>query len=388
MWINRGIALLLCAIVMGLCCVQVSQVDSALQYLVLSPSEPEQDPEKPAPTALSQRIDRLKTLAADWDGIISCWALASQNESVPLSGQNAQTTVARLVGVYGNQSALPTQLARFGRLFFEEELKNGENVILLSESLAIALFRAGDPVDRIVTIAGTAYRVIGILREGRTPGDHDEYTAYVPLLALDKAHFQTTVLTVSARPLTGTGAASQFKTDMTGWQSGGDFYQLSKEKQRALLPVRMLAVCLGFAVVIRLWGVYKRWCSALMTDYKRRLETQFAVQLFPRLLGYGLLLLLAFVAWLGALYALVQFLLQPVYVFPEWVPAIPVEISEILKTFWQNQESATRIVELRTPQLLTLRFYRSALTGLSVLAGWIFFTGWSRKPKKDTELRK
>ena len=162
MWIKRGIALALCAVVIGLCCVQVLKVDTGMQYLILSPTEPAQDPEKPTPTELSKLIDKLKAAAADWSGIISCWALSSQNETVSLSGKNAQNTSARLVGVYGNQAALPGQLARFGRTFYEEELAHGDKVILLSEALAIALFRAGDPVDRIVTIGETEYRVIGI----------------------------------------------------------------------------------------------------------------------------------------------------------------------------------------------------------------------------------
>ena len=382
MWIKRGIALALCAVVIGLCCVQVLKVDTGMQYLILSPTEPAQDPEKPTPTELSKLIDKLKAAAADWSGIISCWALSSQNETVSLSGKNAQNTSARLVGVYGNQAALPGQLARFGRTFYEEELAHGDKVILLSEALAIALFRAGDPVDRIVTIGETEYRVIGILRGGRTPGDHDEYTAWVPLLALDQAQFQTTTLTVSARSLPGAGAASQFKTDMNVWHAGGDLYLLSKERQRALLPARLLAAVMGFAVMLRLMTLYRRWAASLYRDYRRRLESQFAVQLLPRLLGYGAMLLAAFGVWLAAMYFLVQFMLQPVYVFPEWVPAVPVEISEILKTFWQNQASATRIVELRTPELLTLRFYRSALTAVSVLAGLIFFPGWRASCQK------
>lgn len=376
MWIKRGIALALCAVAIAFCCMQVLKVDSGMQYLVLSPAEPAQDPEKPVPTQLSKLIDKLKTVSADWDGIISCWALSSQNESVSLTGKNAQTTTARLVGVYGNQAALPQQLARFGRLFYEEELKQGDRVMLLSESLAIALFRAGDPVDRMVSIGEEEYRVIGILRGGRTPGDHDEYTAWVPLLALDQTQFQTTTLTVSARSVPGSGAASQFKTDMNTWQSGGDLHLLSKERQRALLPARMLAAAIGFALLIRLFRLYKRWALALYQDYRKRLESLFAMQLLPRLLGYGAMLLVAFGIWLGAAYGLVQFTLQPVYVFPEWVPAVPVEVSEILKTFWQNQAAATRIVELRTPELLVLRFYRSVLTAVSVVAGLIFFPGW------------
>ena len=364
MWIKRGVILLVLLALTGACVYTAYQVDDGMQYIVLAPQERAPDPENPAPSART-----IYNGEEDWQGILSCWALTGSREEVSLAGRSAQTAAARLVGVYGNPNALPAMIARFGRGFYEEDLKNGENVILLTEQLAIALFRTGDPIDRIVEVGGTEYRVAGILRQQRTLGDHDEYTAYVPLLSLDKTRFQLETLTVSARPVPGSGAASQFKSDMAAWNSGGDLHLLSKERYRALLPVRALVFLAGCWLAAFAWRRYKGLAVRFYRDIRARLEHRFAVQLFPRMAGYAALLLMLGALWLLGLYALVQLVLDAVYTFPEWVPTIPVEVPDILETVWQNQTAITRAVSLRSPELMLLRFCHGALCGLCAVTG-------------------
>ena len=45
------------------------------------------------------------------------------------------------------------------------------------------------------------------------------------------------------------------------------------------------------------------------------------------------------------------------YVFPEYVPAVLVEWDAVRTAFWQVQTAAADYIELRTPELLRLRFY-------------------------------
>ena len=65
-------------------------------------------------------------------------------------------------------------------------------------------------------------------------------------------------------------------------------------------------------------------------------------------------------------------MLTMVYIFPEWIPAVPVEISDILTTWWQNAEISGSIIEWRTREILTLRRL-SALIRLPSLAFALFF---------------
>ena len=369
MWIKRGAILLVFVILTGICAYTVYQADDGMQYMILAPHESAPDPEAPAPTELRRLMGKLEDNREEWQGILACWALTGSKEGVTLSGRNGQTVTTRLTGAYGDLNALPPMIARFGRSFYEEDLKNGERIILLTEQLAIALFRTGDPVDRVVEIGDTEYRVAGILRKSRTLGDHDEYEAFVPLTALDETRFQLETLTVSARPVAGSGAASQFKNDMAVWQPGGDLHLLAKERYRALLPVRALLFLMGCWAAAFVWRRYKRLALYFYHDIQARLQHRFAAQLLPRMAGYVLMLAVLGGLWLLGLYALVQVALDVVYTFPEWVPAVPVEVPDILETIWKNQTGINRAVSLRSPEVMLLRFCHGVLCGLCALMG-------------------
>ena len=91
---------------------------------------------------------------------------------------------------------------------------------------------------------------------------------------------------------------------------------------------RVLSEDLGVSVLDRSALILDIFAQRARTR-EGRLQVELAQYkyLLPRLLGYGAMLLAAFGVWLAAMYFLVQFMLQPVYVFPEWVPAVPVEIA-------------------------------------------------------------
>lgn len=366
MWIKRCLVLGLCLGLIALCVWNIGQTDTAMQYVFLSPTEPEQDPENPTPTALRQLLKRIDQQQEDWQQTYACWALTSQNESVQLTSGSSTATVC-LQGVWGSNAALPPMLARFGRTFYQEELTRGEKVMLITEQLAIDLFRTGDPVDRLVQVNGESYRVIGILRQARTVGDHDASMAYVPLLALDADGYQTQTMVLSARPLDGAGAASRFAKDMESLQPGGETHLLSKERTGALLPLRLLVVLAGACAAA---DAYRGWKALLLRWYRENktlLEHSYLPRLLPRMGLQALLGILIGSGLLLFLYLLVQLALEPVYTFPEWVPAVPVEWSDITSTFWSNQTSANRMVSLRTPQSITLDFFGQVMTWVCAL---------------------
>lgn len=389
MWIKRCLALGLCLVLIGLCTWNILQVDTPMQYVFLSPSEPEQDPEKPAPTALRQLMRQAQRSAEDWRETYTAWALTSRNESVQLACESGGTATVALEGIWGSTAALTPMLARFGRGFYQEELQEGSKVMLITEELAITLFRTGDPVDRLVQVGEDSYRVIGILRQGRTVGDHDAYTAYVPLLALDAAGYQTQTLTLSARPVEGAGATTRFARDMEAFYPGGETHLLAKEQSRALLPLRLLCVGAGLCLVVMLFHRYRALVIHWYRAEKARLEHSYLPALLPGMALRGLAALGMGAGLLLALYALVQLGLEPVYTFPEWVPAVPVEWRDIVSTFWSNQTAANRMVSLRTPQSITLDFFRQAMTLACTLCGLLlmkYYGLWrgAQKARPDT----
>ena len=89
-----------------------------------------------------------------------------------------------------NTDFLVTSTASFseGRFFTEPEAHTGQNVVVLGYDVAEALFPQGSPLDKVVTIDGHPYRVVGVYsRQGTFLGlfSFDTY-AVVPIGAFMK----------------------------------------------------------------------------------------------------------------------------------------------------------------------------------------------------------
>lgn len=370
MSIKRGLALLICVSLIGLCAWHILQVPPLLQYVTAAPEAAEEsadEAQKTAQSALEQTLLRLETLAEGWTGIVSSYAVTADAAEVTFAGAGAKTVSAHLTGEYGSAAARPARLLSAGRNFYPEELKNGAAVMILDEQLAIALFRVGDPVGRTVTMGEKDFTVVGVARHTRGAGEMEPYGAYVPMLALKAVQMET--LTVWGVPIKGAGALSKFASDMQGFAPRGNLYSLSKERFRALLPAWLLAAAVGLMLLLAAYRAYGRLALRLAADYRQRLQSCFAVQLLPRLAAYCLLGAAALAALLALSYAWAQLLLMPVKAFPEWVPAVPVEVSEIMATYWQNVNDSCRAVEYRSQEVLSLRMGRMILRVLCLAAG-------------------
>lgn len=367
MSIKRVIALLLCAVLILLCVWQITRVPSAYQYVLPAPSLPEEK----QPSETENLLTSLADLSQNWTGIIQHYAVTAHASGVSFTG--SETDSARLTGEYGSPAALPYRILTAGRTFYDHELENGSQVILLDEQLAIALFRVGDPIGRTVTLGQHAYTVIGVVRHTRAAGEKEAYGAYVPLLSLEKNGIQAETLTIWAKGVDGAGAFSQFKNDMSILAEKGSLYNLSQERARALLPLWLAgSVCL-MLIVISVFRAFGRLVMRLYRDYLQRLEHCFAVQLVPRLLMYAAISLLALSAAIALFYGFTQLLMIMVNIFPEWIPAVPVEINDILFTWWQNVETSAGAIEWRSGEIMTLRKL-SSLLRLPSLAFTLLFT--------------
>ena len=138
------------------------------------------------------------------------------------------------------------------------------------------------------------------------------------------------------------------------WNENGDFYDLPKEITRATLLARYLLTLAG--------GAYDRAGISLATRARRLphggdahgTHTEYAVRLAPRMACEGALIALGYGALCLASYALAAYLVKPVYRFPEWVPSIIVEWSQISKVFWGLVEQAAKPIRLNTPESIRL----------------------------------
>lgn len=376
MSIKRWVIVGILGMMIAFCCAQVYETPELLQYAMEAPTvQTEQD----APSEVRRMLTEIREISEQWTGIVSHTAVTADRENAMLTGVGGRAITAHLTGEYGSINALPARLMRAGRAFYPEEVENGVKVMILDEQLAIALFRVGDPIGRTVVLEETEYTVVGVKRHTRAAGDAAPYGAYVPLKALDAAGIATDTLTVWGKAVQGAGAQTKFRTDMENWRPGGCFYSLSKERTRAVLPVwALVTLCMLWAVI----ACFKRFGQLvlrLVNKYKERLKVRFAVQLTPYLIGYTAYGLLALCGALLLAYAWAKVLLWPVAVFPEWIPAVPVEANDILETWWQNAQTDCRLIEFRTRDVLSLRRWRMLLRILSMAAVVVCLTGVKQK---------
>lgn len=405
MSIRRVVILLLACLLAGLLALQSQKAPPVLQYAFLPPGLGLENPGdgqtaqgeetgdgetagKEAETPLDAFIKSWQDFKLEEASAIKAALITAHSPEAVLMTEQDGSAGGELTGLYGDLHALPMDVLISGRHIYQEEADAGKPVAVLDEALAIALFRQGNPVDLRFTLLGTEFTVVGVVRHSRTLGERAEYGLRVPLKAFENQP-DWELFTAQVLPQGGSGTRNGLAASLRAFMPGGQVNDLVKEKYRTLLPLRFLLCALGFALSVIALKLAGRASSALISDIKKRLESSYAARLLPRCLLAGFLMALMY--GLGVLlmvYAFTQ-MLAPVYVFPEWVPAVLVEPREILKTFWDNRSRVSGLLSLRSKELLTLQAYRAMLTALAVLIGALLITPLSMlsrlvsKPKEQ-----
>lgn len=360
---RKLILLLLLSAALTYCVLAVNSVGNQLQYLVEAPG-PEQEKtdtgsnETQQPNkSLIERGEQLKSAMEGLSGNVSAYTLTGVVDQQSLQSDIGNGAQGRLELLGENSFALRPKYLRYGRLFFPEELEQGADVMLLDEQLALLLFNIGDPLERTVTLAGKEYRVIGIVRHQKQVGDLTDAGAYVPLASVASLELTVDALMVNAQPIAGTGASVAFKSAMDSWQSGGNMIDLGKESMGAKLWLRLLLFLSGMTLTLRAVRFLNRRVHDALRDDKERLKSSYAIRLMPRFTGQALVLGVGYLLCAGVVALLMQYLIEPVYTFPEWIPAVLVEWEEIATAFWKCWQTPATLVELRSPEFMRLRFY-------------------------------
>lgn len=381
----RGVlGLLVSLAVLVFAAISANGVGNTLQYMIPAPAPVQQSEE--AETKPNQQIaDLLKRLdeyaEADWLGLFEAYALSGIKEGVNFSPVDSTGTpqTGRLTALGPNSLVVDPLLFRFGRGFTYDELKDGYRGIILDETLALKLFGVGDAVGKKVQLEGQEYLVVGIARHSKQVGDKEEFGAYIPLNSIIDQPVQLIALMVSAKPIKGVGAKSSFESVLTqSWAANGTMIDLTKETIGALMPMRVLIFAAGFVVMLMLIAFINGKVREFAADYQQRLRRTYAVRLLPRLIGAILLFALGYGAVALGLAKLVEYVVDPVYTFPEWVPAILVEWEDIKTAYWNVWQGYATLQELRSPELLRVRYFGFlagwASAGVAVFGTVLFFT--------------
>ncbi len=321
------------------------------------------------------------------------YAISDGCTLAPVS-EDGESAVCRLEAVNDDYFALHAFTLLTGRLPYPDELKTGERVVLLDERLAVALFRYAEPTGRRVTLGTETYRVVGIVKRDKQVGDHQEYSAWISYRAAEVSDLSLSALCVESAPVPGSGALAAFQSSITALGGGGTVISLPKQKMNAALPLRLLLCVLGGAIGLLWIGRMVRTTRAAIKGVRARLRNEYFAHFWWRSVLRGLLLVLGFAAGIAALALVFWQLIEPVYTFPEWVPAVLVEPKDIAAAFWNVWQPGATVAEYRSPEWLHVQFYQTILAwsaGACALFGGALFMrtlGWLRErlPNKEAEL--
>jgi putative ABC transport system permease protein len=106
-------------------------------------------------------------------------AIEGFDSTILAAGEPVRISVARLNATIGRVLGIQAQ---YGRLFSEDDYGAGVHVVVLGHPLWRSHF-SGDPaiVGESVTLAGTSYRVVGVLPPTTVPFPDDEADVWIPL---------------------------------------------------------------------------------------------------------------------------------------------------------------------------------------------------------------
>ena len=333
-WKDRGKLLFLLALAVAVivyAAVELNGLPGVYQHVFL-PGEQLAETEggQPVNRYLRDLVDKKESADTALDG--SCepttlYAVAQPATVETVEGENAAS--ARLVGLDENYLSVEPFALYTGRYFYPDEYTYGEKVALLDEQLAVALFQYAEPLSEEIVLSGEKYRVIGIVRDQKRVGDQEEYSLYVPYRSLVSSTQVMSCVIFEGKPVKGAGGWAAFQSAAKQLSESGSTHSLPKESMNGKMPLRLLLVISGWVLALYLIRILNRLFSRVCAAWRSKIREEYAARLLGWLLLRAVGLVIGYATCVAALAGLFVVLIQPVFTFPEWVPAVLVEPKDI-----------------------------------------------------------
>ncbi len=214
-----------------------------------------------------------------------------------------------------------------GRNITKRDVEQKNPCIVLSASTARRLFPSGDILGQRVVAEGVFLEVVGLIQDGNTCGEADDAVAFIPL-SLD---IVSDTLCVSIPQTEAVASAAIWENLLRGILPGGTFHNLRQMHWIAWLPFYITFL---FFLARGLCWIYKTGkdkASFLWQKNRQDLQTHYFGQVWLPVTARGVLLLLLGMAFLVAMWSILQLCTLPLSVFPEYVPENLVKLSS-----WQQ----------------------------------------------------
>ena len=333
-------------------------------------------------TGLKPMLEGREKLEEELGAAVTAVSCAGMRPGTDIS-IDGKSSAATLLAVGPRYLETCPQKISSGRWVDGSELEFGSRVTLLDEGLAFSLFGSEDCVGRKVEIGGEKFQVIGTVRHRRSVGETDAFRAYVPISAVERQGLQLETMTLYALSAGSQGVDQSFRTLSAAAWGEGSFYSARKARMGALLLTRVIAFAFGMAVLFRLLTYLRLWAAHCRARIGQMRRHHYARKWLLPAVGRILTIVLGAAALLAAAYGFLSFLIQPVYLFTEWVPESFVELSALEKVFWDRVGEAARLVRVNTPEMAASAFWGA----VARLGGVVLLLGLALGKKNEKKMR-
>jgi putative ABC transport system permease protein len=108
------------------------------------------------------------------------------NVDIHLRYRDSETTTPVVLGAMPDYSLANNHFVGYGRFVTESDIEHGSNVTVIGEDVRQALFAREDPLNKIVTLNGTQYVVVGVFEiKGKMFGRSNDNFMLIPFTAFD-----------------------------------------------------------------------------------------------------------------------------------------------------------------------------------------------------------
>ena len=251
-----------------------------------------------------------------------------------------------------------------GRPVSNAEAERGDQVIVLDQETAFRFFGEEDPIGKTVSLGDTKLEVIGVAVHSRRIGETGSRAAWAPLGTVRDPD----LMVLSAPACSDSSLLSSFRTHAEESFGTGTLISLPKEKTAAAMLPRIAAIVFALMLLKRwitwLTGFLRRKVNLVREESRRR----YAARLIPFALVQFLPVVLLLALTIGAGYLLAAFAMEPIRIFPEYVPESLGNFAAWGSRFWDLTAAAASPVSLKTPELAEIQFYSGLIRWGTVLA--------------------
>lgn len=318
-------------------CITLSSIDNCMQYVLPAHTSSKLE-------SIYFDANRILGQMSDTITVSSVSARAQNKELLSAQKGNNASDFTTVYAVGAGYFDLNHERLIEGRLISESDIGSTRKVIVIDDSTALTLYRGESALEKPIIIDNVIFRVIGVIDNVRRIGEVDHSVAYIPITTASQEMLEMETIEITAKGVDTISSAAILENTLRTWNSTGCFYNFSKMKLGAALPLRWAFVAFGIEVVFILWSVLRQNLYMNIRKYQDELRYHYIRELIPGFFGKISISITGVLALIALTYGIALICTKPLYIFGEWIPEVFVDLSSITNTFWNLNNINSRSI--------------------------------------------